>query len=97
MLRTAGGSTATYKAFKLGKCQPSQTAATVSNPDDLKAGRVEVKIEKVASSGTTNMKPIIKEAGPSSAANKKLQEGKKVSTELSAAPPNERIVLGLLM
>lgn len=80
LLWTAGGGTATYKAFKLGKCQPGQAAATVSNPDDLQAGKIEVKIEKVAATGTNhNINPIINAAGPSSAAaNKKLQEGKKV-------------------
>jgi hypothetical protein len=81
LLRTAGEGTATHKAFKLGKCQPSQTAATVSNLDDLQAGRIEVKIQRVAATGTNNTKHNIKAAGPSSAAaNKKLQEGKKVRT-----------------
>jgi hypothetical protein len=81
LLWTADASTTTYKAFKLGKCQPSQTAATVSSPDDLEAGRVVVRISKVAAKGTSKYKPSYKSAGPSSvAANKKLQEGKKVCT-----------------
>jgi hypothetical protein len=62
----------------------------------LEAGKVEIKIEKVAATGISDPKPIINAAGPSSAAaNKKLQEGKKVCNADCAklAPTSESSLL----
>ena len=77
----AGDSTS-YRRFKMGACRPGEAAATVSNPDDIQAGRIEVLLVQVQDTGArTQQAPAPAAAGPSSdAASKKLPEGKKVSS-----------------
>lgn len=71
----------TYKMFKFGTCTPSAGAATVSNPDDIQAGKVEVQVIQVVDTGRHKVLTPVNNAGPSRAANnKKLPEGKKVSS-----------------
>lgn len=69
----------TYRLFKLASCRPSQSAATVSSVDDLSAGKIEVKIDRVVNTGRHNQLITVQAAAPTSdAADKKLPEGKKV-------------------
>lgn len=79
----AGGKAGrTYRALKFGSCKPQQGAATVSNPDDIQAGKVVVRLRQVQDTGATKQPSII-QAGPGSAAtSKKLPEGKKVNCAL---------------
>jgi hypothetical protein len=71
----------TYRLFKLANCRPSQAAPTVSSTDDLSVGRIEVKLDRVVNTGMQQQSVTVTQAGPSrDAADKKLPEGKKVST-----------------
>lgn len=74
------GSSTTYSRFKFGACRPGQAAATVDNPDDLQAGRIELRVAHVVDTGERKQQPLpAPAAGPSGDADKqKLPEGKKV-------------------
>lgn len=78
--RGEGTCSESYKLFRFGSCRPGQGAATVSNPDDIQAGRIELQLTQVVDSGLRQALKFTT-AGPSNtAANKKLPEGKKVSS-----------------
>lgn len=75
----SGACPTAYRNFKLGSCKPSETAATVGSAEEMSAGRIEVIIAEVVSTGRQQPYLNLKAAAPSStAAEKKLAEGKKV-------------------
>jgi hypothetical protein len=81
ILTLAGIGSRIYKLFKFGSCKPSQDAATVRNPDELQAGKVEVMLTQVVDTGMKKQPQDIYAApvAPTDdAASKKLPEGKKV-------------------
>lgn len=81
----AGQGPTAYSRFRFGSCKPGQGAATVSNPDDLLAGRVEANVIKVVDSGQHSAPAPVPIAAPSRDADKKkLAEGKKVGNPCCA-------------
>eukprot|EP00878_Enallax_costatus_P016555 GHUV01017370.1.p1 GENE.GHUV01017370.1~~GHUV01017370.1.p1 ORF type:complete len:296 (+),score=74.51 GHUV01017370.1:53-889(+) len=68
-----------YRHFKFGACRPSATATTVEHPDQIIAGKIEVKCNVVTAVGEKSVGSWHASAGPfgSLASSKKLPEGKK--------------------
>jgi hypothetical protein len=66
-----------YKAFKFGALTPAAGAATVEHPDQIQAGRIEVKCEEVIKLYPKVPKGRDREWAADNA-NKKLPEGELV-------------------
>jgi hypothetical protein len=71
-----------YKAFKFGALTPAAGAATVEHPDQIKAGRIEVKCQEVIQLYAKVPNPRDREWAANNA-NKKLPEG-ELSVQLVA-------------
>lgn len=68
----------TYKRFKFASCQPSRAATTVDTADEIQAGRVDVNIKEVVSTGQRKRHtPGGVERPSADVDSKKLPEGKK--------------------
>lgn len=71
----AGSGHSLYKAFKFGTCKPSQEAAVVDHPDEIKAGIIEVKCDEVTSVGHKDPAPVAPVKLTNDAERKRLPEG----------------------
>jgi hypothetical protein len=80
------GDSTSYTRFKFGACRPGQAAATVGSPDDLQAGKIELRVVQVMETGERKQEPLpASAAGPSSGADtQKLPDGKKVRSSTAA-------------
>jgi hypothetical protein len=64
-----------YKAFKFASLKPAAGAATVEHPDQIQAGRIEVKCEEVIVLPGKREDRCLDPKWGTDAANKKLPEG----------------------
>ncbi|KAF8073129.1 Bbs1 [Scenedesmus sp. PABB004] len=76
---TGGGdASTTYRSFKFARLQPAADAALVDDPDDIRAGRIDLDCFTVVDVGVGMTDPGgVRAVQPGGAADKRLPEGKK--------------------